>query len=298
MLILDAGILRVTIHQAKDIVAKGSGASKIYNSFMEVTVIQDKALSKSVSNTMAKSSSFGGKLFGNTIGAISHVIPGTANSSQTDLNVSSTSTTTYFHRTKTKKRTNSPIWEETFDIFIRDASQDTLYMVIKDQKEILGQGSSVLGDLFISIMDVMNLDDSHKNDWYKIRNVDSGKVRISFKFDPIDTSVEQENHPVESQFISKLTMYDGRDFPEVDLLGSKLQFALYVKVDGKYVAKFRKTACSNAPVWSEAAYFLLSSKTQSVSLELFKCDPLGGEIFVGSAPVSLSDNVDNESNEE
>lgn len=56
----------MTVHQAKDVVAKGMAANKIYNPFVEASVVQDKTLSRSMSAAPTKS--FGGKLFGSTIG--------------------------------------------------------------------------------------------------------------------------------------------------------------------------------------------------------------------------------------
>jgi hypothetical protein len=91
--------------------------------------------------------------------------------------------TTFQYKSKVKKRTNSPSFEEKLDILIRDAASDILHFKVYDSRDTLGQSSTLIGHVHLPIKELLAKPPS---DWIKLKNCSSGKLKISIAFDPVD----------------------------------------------------------------------------------------------------------------
>ncbi|RKP18791.1 hypothetical protein ROZALSC1DRAFT_29561 [Rozella allomycis CSF55] len=133
------GILRMTLHQAKELISKEKTISKLYNPFAEISIYKN----------------------------------------QTNLEEYSRQQPMVLFKTRTKKRNNSPTFEETFEVFIHDLNIQTIIVSIYDQRDILA-GSGLIGNISIPVKDVIQQD--AQKDWFILKNAESGKIRMTFSF--------------------------------------------------------------------------------------------------------------------
>jgi Ca2+-dependent lipid-binding protein len=145
------GVLCVTIHQAKDLVGSAVGKNKIYNPFVECS------LYKFHIPPFEEYSNDVGSGFGN------------------------------YYRSKTKKRNNSPTYEESFELFISDINTQMLHFIVRDDKDLIG-GYGFIGDISIPVSEVIQKGVTQK-DWYTLKHCDSGKVRVNFSFTPVNVDI-------------------------------------------------------------------------------------------------------------
>lgn len=166
------------------------------------------------------------------------------------------------YKTKTKKRTNNPYWEETFQIFIRDLDHDTLRFVVRDQRDLATDPE--VGDLMLSVKDILkNLKTTaNKIDWWALRNVQSGKLRISFQYAPVamdhpvpPLTASGNPAPVPAIGVVRLRVIEAMDLKNQEAVGLSDP---YVKVNYLGEMRIKTSIIENTlnPLWNETHYIL------------------------------------------
>lgn len=117
-----SGILKFTIHQAKEIIPRGSSSPKALSLFAECSVVSNAA-------------------------AAAHPL---------DASFEHT------FKTVTKKRTNSPTWEASFENFVKKSDEECLWIVLKEEKDL--SGPTVIGDIVLPISELASPKVNHDRD--------------------------------------------------------------------------------------------------------------------------------------
>lgn len=122
----------MTIHQAKDLKAE-KDSSKEYSPFIEVFLIPNQPSDTSISAPPSPST----LQVQQHDGALKGPVP------------------QHYYKTKTKKKNNSPLYEEPFEMFIQDVSNQCLLVVVKDQRDALVGGPIVIGECVIPVREII-----------------------------------------------------------------------------------------------------------------------------------------------
>lgn len=107
-----SAVFKFTIHQAKEIIPRGSSAPKAMSLFAECSIVPNAA-------------------------AAAHPLD---------------SSFEHMFKTATKKRTNSPTWDVSFETFIKKRDEECLWIVLKEEKDL--SGPAVIGDVVLPISEL------------------------------------------------------------------------------------------------------------------------------------------------
>lgn len=88
-------------------------------------------------------------------------------------------------RTKTIKKSLSPIWEERFQFNVRDLNQESVYVCVMDQD--IGK-DEFMGSTTIRVADVVNALGSRLDQSWRLSDVDSGEVRLILEWRALGSS--------------------------------------------------------------------------------------------------------------
>lgn len=223
-----SGIIRFTLHQAKDVVPAGSNVSKSINLFAEIFILGKGAIPQLEGSKGMITGALGYIPGASFIGFGNNSHQHRKSFSEKEANPSSDNNTEHAYKsksasneieplfkTKVKKRTNSPIWEATFESFIKDKDKEFLCILLKEERELTG--ISIVGDVFLPFYEVIKPIDAQK-DWYALRTAQSGKLRLSFDWQPIDLSLSDNVLDINLPSIGVLnvTIIEARNLKVID----------------------------------------------------------------------------------
>ena len=163
-----AGIIDITLHQAVELTPKKSTHAKAMNVYAEGVIVPSYLFEtfEDRSNKL-RLDSFAS-------------IPSSA----------------YF-RTHTKKKTNSPVWSQKIKTFIKDASLYSLWIQIREERDL--SGPSLIGELVLPLSEhLLQRDTVLDDDWFQLDRNSSGKVRITYTWDPIVSLDDAESLELEA----------------------------------------------------------------------------------------------------
>lgn len=229
-----AGLLRCTVHQAKNVIQKGSTTHKSMNLFAEIALVSNIAVTQNPFN-----------------------------SSQ------------HHFSTKVKKRTNSPIWEETFEIFVKHANVECLWIIFKEDREGLLR-DTIIGDIVIPVKEILKEQQSNTSrDWFNMRNAESGRARLTLAYEPIDIPIVEKIERGYSASIGliHLSIFEARNVSFVDEKKPKaakhVTGKLYSKVtmSGDTILT-TKAIEDSSPVWLDSVYTLAKQQQEHFVIEV------------------------------
>ncbi|KAL2913662.1 Tricalbin-2 [Polyrhizophydium stewartii] len=183
-------------------------------------------------------------------------------------------------RTPPKKHTNNPTWYYIKDAFCQDIDVARMRISVLD-------GSRRLGDCTVNARDLIG---PEKEDWFKLYNVTSGKVRITAKFTPVDmlhlstdTSKMKRKEPCG---LLRINMRKAENLANVEVLRKSDP---YVKVNtgGKPFGATHVRPNTLDPEWNEIFYCIVTSPKDPILLEVFDWNELRNDKKLGKVEINL-----------
>lgn len=182
-------------------------------------------------------------------------------------------------QTLKKKRNNNPVFEETVDCVITDLSQASISLTIKDDK-------GMAADPIIAQWSQPAINVLKNSGWFSLNNVQSGKVKVSAKWYPLDIDETQSlvSQTVSSYFgIAQIYLMEA---PQLKLANPRSEVYVILSVGTRYKVRSNILKGDRVPRWNQAFYVPIASPTEIVHINLF--EQINGEsIHIGSIEHSI-----------
>jgi Ca2+-dependent lipid-binding protein len=176
-------------------------------------------------------------------------------------------------KTAVRKRTANPSWESRHMFYCGDISKEELRLVLYNK----GQ---VVGEVKVNIKDSMKGTD----DWFKIFGRGAGKLRVTFKFAPIDIKQTKADKTKAGRLdplgIMKVFVREAKNLANVEMLGKSDP---YVKVllSGRAVGATNVQDNTLSPQWNETFYTVAYSLKETITFEVLDWNNLAKDRPLG-----------------
>ena len=199
-------------------------------------------------------------------------------------------------KTKVKKRTNNPTWEDSYEFFIRDCQKDRLKFFVKDQRDLMNDQE--LGECEIMCKELVKMlrsTNATKREWWNLRNASSGKIRLTFRWTPVlldhaapplTVGGRQSLIPAIGVVRVKLIEADGLRNTEAVGLSDPYVIVTYA---GKPRASTSVVDNSLSPMWNENHYILIhdTALRGKLKMEIFDYNNMQKDKLMGTAYFDL-----------
>ncbi|GES95782.1 C2 domain-containing protein [Rhizophagus clarus] len=188
-------------------------------------------------------------------------------------------------KTKTQKRTNNPVWEDPFEVFITNRSGAKLAVNIRDERDsaIIGKWESTLDQFLAS--------SKEKKDWFDLKNSNgapNGRINLSCLWKPvIMDSLPGPGGFVEPRGFVRLYVKGAKDLKNLAQIGKSDP---YVKVLLDSIVRGRSDFINDNlnPVWDEVFYIPVHSTREVLSLQVLDREVNAKDKRLGFAELELS----------
>ncbi|KAI3631409.1 hypothetical protein MIR68_010899 [Amoeboaphelidium protococcarum] len=198
-------------------------------------------------------------------------------------------------KSKVVKRKNNPSFEQTFQLFIRDTTFDQLKFVAYDHREL--SNNVELGDCVLTLNEIIkNLNKkTNKIEWWSLRNVNSGQIRLSFQFTPVEfdhavphLSLTGKNIALPAIGVLRVKVIEALDLKNAQNVGISDPYVNIVYA-GMIRAKTDIIESSLEPMWNETHYILVQDDSLKGKLffEIFDFNNLQKDKKMGDAEFDL-----------
>ncbi|KAJ3286488.1 hypothetical protein HK104_009001 [Borealophlyctis nickersoniae] len=186
-------------------------------------------------------------------------------------------------RTLQKKRTNNPVWEAPFTMFVTDFAEAQFKFVVYNA------GNSV-GEAMVTPKDVLG---KENNDWFDLNP--SGRVRLTFKFTPVDldntTTDKAKVVRKEPVGLIRLHVKGAKGLANVEKFGKSDP---YVKVglSGRTFATTHVKENTLDPEWNEIYYAVCYNSKEKVSLDCYDWNKMYKDRRLGRVEMRINELVE------
>ena len=191
----------------------------------------------------------------------------------------------YHKRTITKKRTNTPTWEQNFEFLLADINSDEIKIRVRDSKE-----DQDLGQVAGKISEFVKTGTS----WYTMEGVETGKIYLTFLYNPVAIPggivPSGETIFVPAIGVARVTVQKATNIE--DLL-MKQDYYVTVTSNDALIGKTRK-AKADKGIQGEIAYqetfdVLVKTTDDDIEAALFNESSLTADEEVGKGKIRLSE---------
>ncbi|KAI8800910.1 hypothetical protein BJ742DRAFT_48849 [Cladochytrium replicatum] len=274
-----SGVLTVTVHQAKDLTGGRGG------SLCSVVSLKD----------------------GGEGAAAGLVVGGTGPEKEKEWRL--------IHKTPVRKRTNAPVWEAKFSVFLSEVSTAKLRFVVSDERDALSAGVGAatavvsggssggggLGSVDVSVSDMLTLlNDPRRSsdaDWVRLEKVKTGRLRMSLKYTPVllDDSLlggggRQRRLPLG---IARIVVIEAKGLfnAERSTFGKSDP---YCKLSLGNVVIGTTEVRDNTldPKWNEIFYAVVYSRRERLVLDVWDSNDMRLDVPLGKVEIALKDVLD------
>ncbi|KAJ3410019.1 hypothetical protein HDV05_004126 [Chytridiales sp. JEL 0842] len=198
--------------------------------------------------------------------------------------------------TPVRNKTNNPVWDHNIILYIEDTETAECTFTLRDNRD-----SMPLGAVLVKIKDVINLPKEAKpQDWFKLSGV-TGKLRLSFKWEPLDLETAQGDKSkiqrkepigmikvkvIEAKGVANVETFRKSDPYTVINLSSKPLGATHVKEN------------TLDPVWNETFYGVCYSLVEPIKFDMWDYNNLKKDRTLGRVEFLLNELLPREDNVE
>ncbi|CAG8457825.1 5831_t:CDS:10 [Ambispora gerdemannii] len=184
------------------------------------------------------------------------------------------------HTTKTLKRTNNPVWEESKEIFITDKSTVTVGVAIKDSRDFTED--PIVASWTNTIPAFMQA--LERSDWFNFYK-SSSKLRVSCVWKPVLLDYTPSATGYEEPIgVIKLNIKSAKNLKNVEKFGKSDPYARIRS--GPMIRGRTETIEDNLnPVWNYIHYVPIHNLKESISIEVMDYQNAGKDRTLGHTEV-------------
>ncbi|KAJ3223646.1 hypothetical protein HK099_000884 [Clydaea vesicula] len=185
-------------------------------------------------------------------------------------------------RTNVIKKTATPVWDKSFDIFVKDVEGAKIKLKVLNNDHVTG----------FCLLDVSDIlaKTNQSNDWYKLKGIPSGRVRVSIKFKPVDLEAENLTSSKPSSFM-RICVREANDLKNVEMM-SKSDPYCKVTLGNQHLGKTSTIEDNLNPVWKETFNVIAYTGTQVLAFSLFDFNGISKDKPIGRVSLRLDDLID------
>ncbi|KAJ1567794.1 hypothetical protein HK405_004734 [Cladochytrium tenue] len=189
------------------------------------------------------------------------------------------------------KKTNNPAWDKPIAFYVSDSAAAKCRFYLKDTRD----GSS-LGETTVIVKDVINQPpEAAVVDWFKLTGVISGKLRVTFKWCPIDFQAAQSANAAkvvrkEPIGLARIKVVEAKGVANVEAFRKSdpyCRLALARRVFGKTLVRDNTLD----PVWNETFFAPFYARSEPLRLELWDFNSVKKDRTLGRVEFALTDLV-------
>lgn len=192
------------------------------------------------------------------------------------------------HTTKTMKRKNDPVWEESHEMLVTNRKACKLGVVIKDERGFVDD--PILGKYQIKLQDL--LDSKEKGtEWFNLVGAKTGKIKMTAQWKPVAVKgIAGTGGYITPIGVMRLHFISAKELRNLEALGKSDP---YVRVLLGGVEKARSVTFENDlnPEWDEVLYVPVHSEKEKLLLEVMDQENLGKDRSLGAVELDLHDYI-------
>ena len=198
-------------------------------------------------------------------------------------------------KTPTRKYTNNPTWSFVCHTYVANIETAKIKFVVADKAvnlldraaKVRLQNTTPLGECTVSPQDYIGND---KEDWFSLFNTKSGKIRVTFKFKPVDMTHStldlSKIKRKEPCALIRVNMRKGENLANTEVLRKSDP---YVKLfaNGASIGATHVRTNTLDPEWNEIFYGVISNHVNTLSFETFDWNEMQMDKLLGSVEVPV-----------
>ncbi|KAJ3338957.1 hypothetical protein HDU93_008856 [Gonapodya sp. JEL0774] len=202
------------------------------------------------------------------------------------------------HTSKTKKRTNNPIFTEIFEVFVQDVSTSSLHFQIWDSRDLVTD--VVLGEAIVTLPEALRRKVS--DDWYNVSGVSgsrsaqssAAKMRLNFSFFPVTLGENQEmaeegggiSKSRRPLGIARLTLKNASKLKNAEAVGVSDPYVA-ISLSGNLLHRTKTIENDLNPIWDQTFYIIVYSANDRLELQVFDYNEMRKDKSMGRVEFPL-----------
>eukprot|EP00834_Sanchytrium_tribonematis_P005140 NODE_292_length_10587_cov_0.520881.p2 type:complete len:757 gc:universal NODE_292_length_10587_cov_0.520881:3252-982(-) len=182
-------------------------------------------------------------------------------------------------KSKTKKRTNNPRFEETADVFVPNRNSGKLFIAIKDQRDLAAD--PIIGSKEFNTSYIIDKK-AGRQDWYELNDAVSGKMLITFEWKPIYLSESELSTVIPAKCVAKIRVLRCKNLKNQELSGTSDPYCV-VKCNTRSVGKTLVVENSLNPEFDETFFIPIRTFKEKLAIELYDYNQMTKDKHMGSA---------------
>eukprot|EP00835_Amoeboradix_gromovi_P005553 NODE_533_length_7074_cov_0.525878.p1 type:complete len:1224 gc:universal NODE_533_length_7074_cov_0.525878:6568-2897(-) len=184
-------------------------------------------------------------------------------------------------KSRVKKRTNNPRFEESAHIFVPNIKNGKLLLQIKDQRDLAADG--VVAEIEFNINYILTK--KLKQDWYELVQ---GKVLLTYSFKPIYLSPTDLSSVIPASYICRLFVVKCRNLKNKELTGTSDPYCS-VKCNSKLVDSTRTVSNSLNPDFNTVIYIPIRTVREKINFDIYDYNHMTKDKHMGGCSINISD---------
>ncbi|KXS19531.1 hypothetical protein M427DRAFT_452561 [Gonapodya prolifera JEL478] len=203
------------------------------------------------------------------------------------------------HTSKIKKRTNNPIFTETFEVFVPDISTSSLIFQVWDSRDLVTD--LVLGEAKVSIPEALRRKAS--DDWYTVSNIggssrstqtSTAKARLAFSFFPVTLGENQEMAEEgggvvkgrKPMGVARVTVKNAVKLKNAEPVGLSDPYVA-LSLSGKLLHRTKVIDNNLNPIWDQTYHLIIYSSNDRIEFQIFDYNDLRKDKSMGRVEMPL-----------
>ncbi|KAJ3389188.1 hypothetical protein HDU84_009095 [Entophlyctis sp. JEL0112] len=185
------------------------------------------------------------------------------------------------------RKTNNPTWDCALRAYISDIQNREVFFSVKD-------GTKTMGDFKLRTSEILKILSSKDAglDWYNLENCESGKIRITFNWHPLDPAYKALNLNGLSRApkaVIKLKLVGAKALTNVEIMGRKSDPYAKLYIGHTLLGASLVKENTLDPVWNETFFGVAFSKSQKILVELWDFNNLKMDKSLGKVEIVMAD---------
>ncbi|KAJ3217090.1 hypothetical protein HK099_005603 [Clydaea vesicula] len=185
-------------------------------------------------------------------------------------------------RTEVVRKSSTPVWDKSFDIFVKDVEGAKVKLNVLNNDHLTG-------NCILDVSDILD-NGSQSNDWYKLKGIPSGKVRVTVKFVPVDLEAQHFTKSTPSHFI-RICIREANGLKNVEMM-SKSDPYCSVTLGNQDLGRTCTIEDNLNPTWRETFNVIACTGTQLLTLLISDFNGISKDKILGHTSIRLQDLVD------
>ncbi|KAI9363902.1 hypothetical protein DFJ73DRAFT_956356 [Zopfochytrium polystomum] len=190
--------------------------------------------------------------------------------------------------TPTIKKTNNPVWDVAFPIFISDSAAANLRIILRDTRD-----GSLIGEAAVYVREVINLPAAVVPvDWFKLGASTTGKLRVTFKWQPLDMESSQGDKSKvrrkEPAGLVRVKIIEAKGVANVETFRKSDPYCMLLLGNAAFGTTHVKDNTLD-PVWNETFFTPLYSASEALRIELWDSNNVKKDRTLGRVDMTLKD---------